>query len=131
MHQELLPLSEVSGPILKIKRDPRLHAFGAFLRRTSIDELPNFINVLLGDMSVVGPRPPLPFEVERYDEHALGRLTVKPGITCLWQISGRSNISFDEWMKLDRHYIETWTPVGDLALIIRTIPAVLRGNGAH
>ena len=131
MHEDLLHLSEVSGPVLKIKRDPRLHAFGAFLRRTSIDELPNFINVLLGDMSVVGPRPPLPFEVEHYDEHAMRRLTVKPGITCLWQISGRSNISFDDWMKLDNDYIDTWTPAGDLELIARTIPAVLRGNGAH
>lgn len=131
LHKEMLPMSDVDGPVLKIRNDPRLHVLGAFLRRTSIDELPNFLNVLRGEMSVVGPRPPLPSEVEHYDEHALRRLTVKPGITCLWQISGRSNVSFEQWMELDNRYIDTWSPLGDLAIIARTIPAVVRGDGAH
>ena len=81
--------------------------------------------------SVVGPRPPLPSEVEHYNEFALRRLAVKPGITCLWQISGRSRVSFDEWMRLDNLYIDTWSPLGDLAIVLRTVPAVLRGEGAH
>lgn len=124
-------LNEVQGPAFKVKRDPRFHALGAFLRRTSIDELPNFFNVLRGEMAIVGPRPPLPNEVAAYEPDALVRLSAKPGITCLWQISGRSNVNFDQWVELDRHYIETWTPLGDLVIIARTIPAVLRGVGAH
>lgn len=124
-------LNEVSGPVFKVKRDPRLHALGSLLRRTSIDELPNFLNVLRGEMAIVGPRPPLPGEVANYASDALVRLTVKPGITCLWQISGRSNVPFAEWVELDRKYIETWSPLGDLAIIARTVPAVLRGIGAH
>lgn len=128
---ELRRYSEVDGPVFKMRDDPRLHPLGAFLRSTSIDELPNFVNVLLGEMSVVGPRPPLPEEVAHYDVFALRRLLVKPGITCLWQISGRSELSFDEWMELDNRYIDTWTPLLDLQIIARTIPAVVRGNGAH
>ena len=132
---DLLPdlrrYSEVDGPVFKMRDDPRLHALGALLRRTSIDELPNFVNVLIGDMSVVGPRPPLPEEVAHYDAYALRRLVVKPGITCLWQISGRSEVSFEEWMELDNRYIDTWTPMGDIGIILRTVPAVVRGNGAH
>ncbi|MBV8246743.1 MAG: sugar transferase [Candidatus Eremiobacteraeota bacterium] len=131
LHDELRHLSEVDGPVLKIRKDPRLHPLGAFLRKTSIDELPNFLNVLFGDMSLVGPRPPLPCEVVHYSEYACRRLSVKPGITGLWQISGRSNVSFDEWMRLDNLYIDTMTPVGDLGIILRTIPAVIRGVGAH
>jgi len=130
LHEDVRHLSEVSGPVLKIRNDPRLHAVGAFLRRTSIDELPNFLNVLLGDMSVVGPRPPLPCEVERYCSGARRRLTVKPGVTCLWQISGRSRVSFDEWILLDARYVDEWTPWSDLAIIARTIPAVIRADGA-
>jgi lipopolysaccharide/colanic/teichoic acid biosynthesis glycosyltransferase len=117
--------------VFKIKSDPRLHALGALLRRTSIDELPNFYNVLRGEMAIVGPRPPLPSEVANYAPEAHVRLTAKPGITCLWQISGRSNVPFDAWVELDRQYIETWSPLGDLVIIARTIPAVLRGVGAH
>lgn len=131
LHDDMRPLNEVDGPVLKIRNDPRLHALGAILRRTSIDELPNFVNVLLGEMSIVGPRPPLPCEVEHYDARALRRLTVKPGVTCLWQINGRSTVSFDRWMDLDNRYIDTWTPLDDLKIIVRTIPAVVRGNGAH
>ena len=131
IHDDLHPFSEVDGPVFKIRNDPRLHPLGKMLRRTSIDELPNLINVLWGDMSIVGPRPPLPREVARYDAFARRRLTVKPGITCLWQISGRSNLSFDEWMRLDNRYIDTWSPWGDFVILLKTVPAVLRGEGAH
>ena len=130
MHEEMRKYNEVSGPVLKIRRDPRLHGFGAFLRKTSIDELPNFINVLLGDLSVVGPRPPLPVEVKNYDAWARRRLAVKPGITCLWQISGRSDVDFDRWMDLDNEYIDTWTPWLDWEIILKTIPAVVLRRGA-
>ena len=128
---EVVHLNEADGPVFKVRRDPRLHPLGAFLRRTSIDELPNFVNVLQGDMAIVGPRPPLPEEVEHYDPSALRRLTVKPGVTCLWQISGRSALTFEEWMALDNAYIDTWNPLLDCAIIARTIPAVIRGVGAH
>jgi lipopolysaccharide/colanic/teichoic acid biosynthesis glycosyltransferase len=130
-HERLQPLSEVTGPVFKMRNDPRLHALGGLLRRTSIDELPNLVNVLRGEMSLVGPRPPLPSEVEHYDGVALRRLSVKPGITCLWQINGRSNVDFETWMEMDNRYVDTWTPWGDLAIILRTIPAVIRGEGAH
>ncbi|GAC1441865.1 MAG: exopolysaccharide biosynthesis polyprenyl glycosylphosphotransferase [Vulcanimicrobiaceae bacterium] len=131
IHDDLHPLSEVDGPVFKIRNDPRLHPLGKFLRRTSVDELPNLINVLWGDMSIVGPRPPLPREVAHYDDYAMRRLSVRPGVTCLWQISGRSNLSFDEWMRLDNAYIDTWSPSVDLEILLRTVPAVLRGEGAH
>ncbi|HTV74562.1 MAG TPA: sugar transferase [Candidatus Acidoferrales bacterium] len=130
-HAELKPYSDVSGPVFKMRNDPRLHPLGRFLRRWSIDELPNLINVLRGEMSIVGPRPALPSEVEHYDAFALRRLRVKPGITCLWQVSGRSRISFEEWMRLDDRYVEEWSPWSDLAIVARTLPAVLSGDGAH
>jgi len=130
-HEEMIKHSEVRGPVLKIKDDPRFHLLGKVLRRTSIDELPNFLNVLLGDLSVVGPRPPLPIEVAAYTPYQLQRLAMKPGITCLWQISGRSTVAFSDWVELDLHYIANWTPLGDLLIILKTIPAVLRGTGAH
>ncbi len=128
---EIHHLNEADGPVFKVRRDPRLHKLGGFLRRTSIDELPNFVNVLLGHMSIVGPRPPLPEEVASYNRRAMRRLSVKPGVTCLWQISGRSELSFEQWMDLDNAYIEGWTPLGDFVIIARTIPAVIRGVGAH
>jgi len=128
---EIRHLNEVDGPVFKVRHDPRLHRLGSFLRRTSIDELPNFINVLMGEMSIVGPRPPLPEEVASYDRRAMRRLSVKPGVTCLWQISGRSQLTFEQWMELDTAYIERWTPLGDLLIIARTIPAVISGIGAH
>lgn len=131
MREDLMHLNEVSGPVFKIRNDPRLHPLGRFLRRTSIDELPNLLNVIAGDMSLVGPRPALPCEVAHYDAFALRRLSVPQGITCLWQINGRSEVSFEHWMELDNHYVDTWTPTGDLVLIARTIPAVLRKDGAH
>ncbi len=128
---EIRHLNEADGPVFKVRRDPRLHQLGGFLRRTSIDELPNFVNVLLGDMAIVGPRPPLPEEVMAYDCRAIRRLSVKPGVTCLWQVSGRSQLSFEQWMALDYAYIQTWTPLGDLSIIARTIPAIIHGVGAH
>ena len=131
MRQELLHLNEVDGPVFKIKNDPRLHPLGAFLRRTSIDELPNLFNVLRGEMSLVGPRPALPAEVAHYSSYAMRRLTVTPGITCLWQINGRCSVSFDEWMRLDNAYIDNWSPLGDLRILVKTIPAVIRKDGAH
>jgi lipopolysaccharide/colanic/teichoic acid biosynthesis glycosyltransferase len=131
MRQSVMHLNEVDGPVFKIRNDPRLHPLGRFLRRTSVDELPNLVNVVLGEMSLVGPRPALPSEVEHYDAIALRRLTVPQGVTCLWQINGRSDVSFEHWMELDNRYVDGWTPLGDLSIILRTIPAVLRRDGAH
>ena len=131
MRSSVMHLNEVDGPVFKIRNDPRLHPLGRFLRRTSIDELPNLLNVLLGDMSLVGPRPALPSEVEHYDAVALRRQSVPQGITCLWQINGRSQVSFEHWMELDNRYVDTWTPLGDLLIVAKTIPAVIRRNGAH
>jgi lipopolysaccharide/colanic/teichoic acid biosynthesis glycosyltransferase len=131
MRDDLMHLNEVDGPVFKIRNDPRLHPLGRFLRRTSIDELPNLLNVLAGDMSLVGPRPALPSEVEHYDAFARRRLSVPQGITCLWQVNGRCDVSFDEWMQLDNQYVDSWTPLGDLLLIAQTVPAVLRKDGAH
>jgi len=131
LRAQLMHLNEVDGPVFKIRKDPRLHPLGGFLRRTSIDELPNLLNVLLGDISLVGPRPALPCEVEAYDSFAQRRLTVPQGVTCLWQINGRSDVSFEHWMELDNRYVDRWTPLGDLAIIAKTVPAVLRKDGAH
>ena len=131
LRDQLMHLNEADGPVFKIRNDPRLHALGPLLRRTSIDELPNFYNVLRGDMSLVGPRPALPCEIEHYDTFAQRRLQVPQGITCLWQINGRSDVSFEHWMELDNRYVDQWTPLGDLAIVAKTIPAVLRKDGAH
>jgi lipopolysaccharide/colanic/teichoic acid biosynthesis glycosyltransferase len=128
---EILHLNEVSGPIFKIKNDPRITRVGRFLRRYSIDELPQLFNVLRGDMSFVGPRPPLPHEVEKYEDWQLERLSVMPGITCLWQISGRSNLSFDEWVELDLKYINSRSLWLDITILLKTIPAVVSGDGAY
>lgn len=131
MREQLHDLNEVDGPVFKIRDDPRCHPLGRILRRTSVDELPNFVNVILGDMALVGPRPALPSEVEHYDACALRRLNVPQGVTCLWQINGRSDVTFAQWMELDNRYVDEWTPLGDLAIILKTIPAVLRKDGAH
>ncbi|HEY6449970.1 MAG TPA: sugar transferase [Candidatus Cybelea sp.] len=131
MRQSVMHLNEVDGPVFKIRNDPRLHPLGRFLRRASIDELPNLINVVCGDMSLVGPRPALPSEVEHYDTVALRRLSVPQGVTCLWQINGRSEVSFEHWMELDNRYVDEWTPLADLVIVAKTIPAVLRRDGAH
>lgn len=131
LKEHLHHLSETDGPIFKIKHDPRITRIGRFLRKTSIDELPQFFNVLKGNMSLVGPRPPLPEEVAKYTPHQLKRLSIKPGLTCLWQISGRSNISFYEWIELDIYYINYMSFLLDLKILIRTIPVVITGRGAY
>jgi exopolysaccharide biosynthesis polyprenyl glycosylphosphotransferase len=123
--------NEMSGPVFKMTRDPRVTRIGGFLRRTSLDEFPQFLNVLMGDMSIVGPRPPVPAEVREYRRWQRRRLSVKPGITCLWQISGRNNIDFERWMELDLEYIDTWSLLGDLAICLKTVPAVLSARGAR
>jgi exopolysaccharide biosynthesis polyprenyl glycosylphosphotransferase len=128
--KELLHLNEMSGPVFKLKHDPRVTRVGRFIRRTSLDELPQLWNVLKGDMSLVGPRPPLPYEVDQYDYPHRRRLSVKPGLTCLWQISGRNNIDFDRWMDLDMAYIDNWSYLNDLKIIAKTIPAILKRTGA-
>jgi len=127
----LRALNEVSGPVFKMKNDPRVTRVGSFLRRTSLDELPQFLNVLAGEMSIVGPRPPVPAEVRQYQRWQRRRLSVKPGITCTWQVSGRSDISFDQWMELDLAYIDTWSLWQDVRICLRTVPAVLLSRGAH
>jgi exopolysaccharide biosynthesis polyprenyl glycosylphosphotransferase len=126
----LAHLNERDGPAFKIENDPRTTRIGRFLRKTSIDELPQFFNVLSGEMSLVGPRPPLPDEVKKYEWLFRKRLSVKPGITCIWQISGRNNVSFDRWMQMDHEYIENWSLWLDLKILLRTIPAVLLRRGA-
>ena len=128
---EVMAHNEVDGPVFKIRNDPRVTRVGAFLRRSSLDELPQLINVLKGDMSLVGPRPPLPREVEKYRPSDAVRLSVKPGLTCLWQISGRSTINFDDWMELDRQYIRQMSLWFDLKLLLRTVGAVLTMKGAY
>ena len=130
MRERLGSKNEASGPVFKMKKDPRITKVGAILRRTSIDEIPQIINVIKGDMSMVGPRPALPLEVEKYSELERRRLEVKPGITCLWQIKGRSNIPFEEWVKLDIEYIDNQSIWLDFKIIIKTIPAVIKGSGA-
>jgi exopolysaccharide biosynthesis polyprenyl glycosylphosphotransferase len=123
--------NEATGPLFKIKDDPRITRVGRILRRTSIDELPQLYNVLKGDMSLVGPRPPLPREVTQYQEWHRRRLAVAPGLTGLWQVSGRSDLTFDEMVLLDLYYIENWSLFMDLKVLLRTIPQVLFGRGAY
>ena len=129
--QLLMHLNEASGPVFKIKRDPRITPIGGIIRKLSIDELPQLFNVIKGDMSIVGPRPPIPTEVATYNAHQRGRLAVRPGLTCLWQVSGRSNVSFDRWVELDLLYIETMSFKNDVKIVLKTIPAVMKGSGAH
>jgi exopolysaccharide biosynthesis polyprenyl glycosylphosphotransferase len=129
--RELRARNEMSGPVFKITDDPRITRIGHFLRKTSIDELPQFWNVLVGHMSVVGPRPPLPAEVAQYERWQRRRLSVKPGITCIWQISGRNEIDFETWMRLDLAYIDDWSLWLDFKIFLKTIPAVLWGKGAR
>jgi exopolysaccharide biosynthesis polyprenyl glycosylphosphotransferase len=123
-------LNEMNGPVFKAKGDPRVTPIGRILRKFSLDELPQLWNVLRGDMSLVGPRPPIPEEVESYHRWHRRRLSMKPGLTCLWQISGRNEIDFDRWMQLDLQYIDNWSPTLDFKILLRTIPAVLSGRGA-
>lgn len=128
---ELLENNEMDGPVFKMKRDPRITPLGHFLRRTSIDELPQFFNTFNGDMSIVGPRPPLPSEVENYEIWQRRRLSLKPGITCIWQVSGRNKISFTQWMKMDMEYIDNWSLSLDFKILLRTFLVVLTGYGAE
>lgn len=123
--------NEGAGPLFKIRRDPRVTRVGGLIRRTSIDELPQLINVLLGQMSIVGPRPPLRHEVDAYSGEVHRRLLVKPGITGLWQVSGRSNLSWEESVRLDLYYVENWSMIQDLIIVWRTVGAVLRSTGAY
>lgn len=120
--------NEMSGPVFKLRDDPRVTRVGRWIRRTSIDELPQFWNVLRGDMSVVGPRPPLPSEVRQYEAWQVRRLSVRPGITCTWQVSGRNDIDFDRWMQLDLEYIDRWSLWRDFRIVLKTIPAIFNGR---
>jgi exopolysaccharide biosynthesis polyprenyl glycosylphosphotransferase len=128
---ELEHRNEMDGPAFKIADDPRVTRVGRFVRKTSLDELPQFWNVLKGEMSVVGPRPPIPSEVKRYKRWQRRRLSVKPGITCTWQVSGRNELDFAQWMELDLSYIDNWSLWRDLEIVLRTIPAVILGKGAR
>jgi len=124
--------NEMKGPVFKVKEDPRITPIGRFLRRTSLDEIPQFWNVLKGDMSLVGPRPPLPSEVKEYHGWQRRRLSMKPGITCIWQVDGRNQITdFDEWARLDLQYVDNWTLWLDVKILLKTIPAVLFAKGAR
>ncbi len=127
---KLLAQNEADGPVFKIQKDPRITPIGRFIRKFSIDELPQLINVLRGEMSIVGPRPPIPAEVAQYEPWQRRRLSVRPGLTCLWQVSGRNKVGFQDWMYLDMQYIDHWSLGQDFNLILKTVPVVLTGKGA-
>jgi exopolysaccharide biosynthesis polyprenyl glycosylphosphotransferase len=132
LKDSLLALNEMDGPVFKIRKDPRITKVGSVLRKTSVDELPQLINVLKGDMSLVGPRPPVPREVIDYALSDRRRLSMKPGMTGIWQISGscRNDISFERWMEMDKEYIDQWSLWLDIKILMRTIPAVIKCSGA-
>jgi exopolysaccharide biosynthesis polyprenyl glycosylphosphotransferase len=130
LREELEALNEVDGPVFKIRNDPRCTPIGRFMRKFSLDELPQLVNILKGDMSFVGPRPPLPEEVEKYERWQRRRLRMQPGLTCLWALEGRSKLSFRRWMELDLEYIDHWSMMLDWKILLRTIPIVLVGRGA-
>lgn len=117
--------------VFKLKKDPRITAVGAFLRRTSLDELPQLFNIIKGDMSLVGPRPPIAYEIENYQPWHMERLKAVPGLTGLWQVSGRSSISFDDMVRLDIRYISGWSPWLDFKILLKTVPVVLKGTGGY
>jgi exopolysaccharide biosynthesis polyprenyl glycosylphosphotransferase len=127
---DLAAYNMMDGPVFKMKNDPRVTRVGRFLRKTSLDELPQLFNVLRGDMSFVGPRPPIPEEVEKYESWQRRRLSMRPGITGLWQVSGRNQIDFQRWMKLDLEYIDQWSLWLDFKILMKTILVVLWGRGA-
>jgi len=129
--RELTSLNEMSGPVFKIRNDPRITRVGRVLRKYSLDEGPQLVNVLRGEMSLVGPRPPLPEEVELYEPRYLRRLDVTPGLTCLWQISGRNELGFERWMELDLYYVEHRSLMLDIEILLRTLPAVISARGAY
>lgn len=124
-------LNQAQGPAFKLQNDPRVTRVGRWLRKLSLDELPQLVHVLQGHMSLVGPRPPFPEEVERYEPWMLRRLSVTPGLTCLWQIRGRSDLGFDEWMRLDLEYVDRLSFLLDLKILALTVPAVLSARGAY
>ncbi len=127
----LLHRNITKGPTFKLHDDPRVTSVGRFLRKTSLDELPQLLHVLTGEMSLVGPRPPFPEEVEHYEPWMRRRLETRPGLTCLWQIRGRSDLPFDEWMRLDVEYVERCSLALDLKILVLTVPAVISGRGAY
>jgi len=131
LRESLAGLDEGHGPLFKLSRDPRVTASGRFLRRTSLDELPQLLNVVLGQMSLVGPRPALPEEVSAYDDHVLRRLAVRPGMTGLWQVSGRSDLTWEKSVELDLHYTDNYRLRDDLVIGLRTVEAVVRPRGAY
>ena len=131
MREKLKQLNEVEGPAFKIKEDPRITRIGKFIRKYSLDEIPQLFNVLKGEMSLIGPRPPLPNEVEQYSDWDWRRLEVVPGITGLWQVSGRSELTFEQWVNLDIYYIENWSLWMDWKILLKTIPVVIKGEGAY
>jgi len=127
---QLEPLNEMHGPVFKLTNDPRVTRLGAWMRRHSLDELPQLYSVFKGDMSLVGPRPPLVSEFARFTEYQKQKLAVKPGITCLWQVNGRNDVKdFDEWVKLDLDYIRRWTPMLDMKILVKTASEVIAGSG--
>jgi lipopolysaccharide/colanic/teichoic acid biosynthesis glycosyltransferase len=130
LKSKLEPLNEMSGPVFKLTNDPRVTKVGAWMRRYSLDELPQLYSVIKGDMSLVGPRPPLVSEYVRFTEYQKQKLAVQPGITCLWQVNGRNDVKdFDEWVKLDLDYIRRWTPMLDLQILLKTATEVFGGSG--
>lgn len=130
--ERLMEQNKMSGPVFKMDNDPRVTSVGHFIRKYSLDELPQLWSVLKGDMSLVGPHPPLQTEVEEFDDWHKQKLSVKPGITCFWQINGRADITdFDEWVKMDLEYIENWSLWLDIKILMKTVPAVLKGKGAY
>lgn len=129
--EQLKHLNEMDGPMFKIENDPRITKVGKFIRRASIDELPQLFNILGGSMTVVGPRPPLVSEVKEFDDYQKQKLLVKQGLTCYWQCSGRNNILFDEWIELDLKYIKERGILTDIGIILKTVPAVFSKNGAQ
>ena len=128
--EKLKEQNEMSGPMFKMKDDPRITKVGKFIRKTSIDELPQLFNVLKGDMSLVGPRPPIPHEVAEYNNYQMQRLLVKPGLTCIWQVSGRNSIGFDEWVEMDLDYIKNRNLFMDIKLIFKTIGVLFGDDNA-
>ena len=128
---KLLNRNEVSGPVFKLRNDPRITRVGRFIRKYSIDELPQLWNVLRGEMSLIGPRPPLPEEVAKYSDYHWRRMDVLPGMTGLWQVSGRSDLSFEQWIDLDIYYIEHWSIMLEMKILLKTIPVVIKGAGAY
>ena len=129
--EELNNQNELTGPVFKMKEDPRITKVGKFIRKTSIDELPQLFNILKGDMSLVGPRPPIPREVEKYTEYQLQRLSVKPGLTCIWQVSGRNSIDFEQWIELDLQYIRERSILLDIKLIFKTFFVLFGDKNAY